>query len=94
VGFWGRYEKENLLLNSQLIKEAGKVLFWKKQNKTRKLTVIVYLLCARLCVCCKPDTNFANEKNRQGKETGRWEWLSRLCFKTLDLRLCPWTAED
>lgn len=58
-GFWDGYDKENLPLISQLMKEAGKFLFWKKKTKLKKNSASVYLLCVRLCVPCKPDTNFA-----------------------------------
>lgn len=57
--FRDEYEKENLLLISQLMKEAGKLLSWKNKTKIKKLIASVYLLCSRLSVPCKHGTNFA-----------------------------------
>lgn len=39
------YEKENLLLISQLMKEAGKLLSWKNKTKKSKNSQQVYTYC-------------------------------------------------
>lgn len=50
-GFWDGYDKENLPLISQLMKEAGKFLFWKKKTKfkKKKLSKCIPIVCQALC---------------------------------------------
>lgn len=75
-GFWDGYDKENLPLISQLMKEAGKFLFWKKKTKFKKKTQQVYTYCVSGSVFhVNLIPTLQHEDKRQEKEAWRWEWL-------------------